>query len=132
MSKLNLKQNLKAGIGGGLKAAPMQRDNPLISTVENRQSHVVSAPALQQDKKTKADIFTERVTLVISTDQRDMIEGLARKIQRNGIKKPERITANTVLRALVNLVETFEGDVSQITDEDDLNRILKDYFVKQE
>jgi hypothetical protein len=64
----------------------------------------------------KADIFTERVTLQISPDMRDEIDGLARDLQRARTTKEERITANTVMRvALQLLMKNYQferGDVA--------------------
>lgn len=57
----------------------------------------------------KADIFTERVTLQLSTGMRDAVDALARDLQRRRTAKDERITANTVMRVAINiLLERFE------------------------
>jgi hypothetical protein len=69
----------------------------------------------------KADIFTERVTLSVSTEMRDAVEALAREMQRRRTKKEERITANTVMRVAINaLLQSFdleEGDVANTEEE---------------
>jgi hypothetical protein len=144
MSKPNLKSAMKTGLAGGLKApAPVKRDNPFESTVTSESTvpvgastQVKSYPAPvaaakpQDERKPKAQIFTERVTLVISAEQRDMVEELARKIQRNGTKKQERVTANTVMRCLINLLEGFDADLTAISDETELNQAMQDFFKK--
>lgn len=130
MSKPTLKDSLKAGLGGGLKAQ-ITRDNPLNPSLPSPISiQPVRAPV--SEKMTKADQYTQRVTLVINTKQRDLVEGIAKTAQRNGLKKPERITANTVLRCMVNLLEGFDGDLSRVTTEEDLNRAFKDFFSQKQ
>ena len=127
MSKLNLKETMRSSLAGGLKPQAV-RDNPLNSTAE-APSQSASPPAEPAPASgTKSDLFKERVTLVISEEQRTTVEALARKIKNNGMKKPERITANTVIRSLVNLLENFDGDISSVTDEDSLNRLMQRHF----
>jgi hypothetical protein len=64
----------------------------------------------------KADIFTERVTLSVSTEMRDAVEALAREIQRRRTRKDERITANTIMRVAINSfldsLELEDGDIA--------------------
>jgi hypothetical protein len=147
MGKENLKEKMKMGLGGGLKA-PTIRDNPFNPTTEPapvEQSVAAlptavtkmvpkAAPAplteVQEKKLTKAEVFTERVTLVISTEQRDRVEALAKAIQRNGQKKPERITANTVMRSLITLLDGFDGDITQLADEEELRELFRKHFRK--
>lgn len=129
MSKLNLKETMRSGLAGGLKPQAV-RDNPLNSTTaapsQSASPPVEPAPATV----TKSDLFKERVTLPISEEQRVMVESLARKITKNGMKKPERITANTVIRSLVNLLENFDGDISSVTDEESLNKLMRSHFTR--
>jgi hypothetical protein len=57
----------------------------------------------------KADIFKERVTLMISPEMRDDVERIARELQRSKSSKAERITGNTVMRVAIRLLtEKFE------------------------
>ena len=51
-----------------------------------------------------ADVYTERVTLQLSPEMRDRVDGLAKELQRSKTGKEERITANTVMRVAIQLL----------------------------
>jgi hypothetical protein len=136
MAKLDLKETMKQSLGG--KISPPVKQSIYDATIPEtpaakspRVSSVVEpAPSQNKDvRPTKAEVYTERVTLVINSQQRDLVEDLAKTIQRNGLKKPERITANTVMRCLIDLLEEFDADVTQVVDEDSLKILFKDYFI---
>jgi hypothetical protein len=104
-----------------------QRSPTRVPTIEESAREVrVTFPEAQEGLEgqatvRKADIFTERVTLSVSTDMRDSVETLARELQRRRTRKDERITANTVMRVAINaLLDGFEledGDVVNTEDE---------------
>lgn len=131
MAKQDLKDRMKQGLGGSINPKQSIYDAtvpiaspPKVQPIEPR----VAAAVSEGKKQTKADLFTQRVTLVISREQRDRIESLAKDIQGNGQKKPERITANTVVRCLVDLLEEFDADTSLIKNEEDLRETFKIHF----
>ena len=79
----------------------------------------------------------EKVTVLLTNQQRDAIEDLARTIMRKrshaGISSKEdreRITANTVVRALIdNLIETAPSlKMQEIRNEDELKSWLRQLF----
>lgn len=79
---------------------------------------------------TKADQYTERVTMVLSLEQRIKLTEFARKIQSNGSKKPERITVNTVLRCMIDAVMDLKFDISEVSSEKDLLKVMKKINVR--
>lgn len=80
----------------------------------------------------------EKVTVLLTNQQRDAVEDLARTIMRHrsssDIKSEdrERITANTVVRALIdNLIETIpQLKIEDIRNEDELKSRLQSVFRK--
>lgn len=137
MVKSDMKAQMKVSMGG-VNSVPRTKQS-IFGDKESPQQDVTPTevkPVTQNGQpsgstKTKADIFTERVTLVISTEQREMVERLARKLQKNRVKKSERITSNTVIRCLISLLEKFEGDISTIDNEESLAQLMKDHFTKR-
>ena len=73
----------------------------------------------------KADICTERVTLVITPEQRDFLDSLTRKIAGNRSKTRENITRNTLLRAIIDCLRYVNFDYSDCWDE---NQVFEKLF----
>lgn len=96
-------------------------------TIEEAAREVrVLAPESEDRSETsspprKADLFSERVTLLMSSEMRDRVESLAKELQRRKTTKSERITSNTVMRVAINaFLESFElreGDVANTEEE---------------
>lgn len=88
---------------------PYARKLPVRTIEESAREvrvHYPEPEPLEKAQLRKADIFTERVTLSMSTEMRDEVEALARELQRRRTRKDERITANTVMRvAIQSLLE---------------------------
>jgi hypothetical protein len=90
-----------------------------------REVRVLEAPEPESDglapAPRKADLYSERVTLLMSSEMRDRIEALAKELQRRKTTKSERITSNTVMRVAINaFLETFElrdGEVANTEEE---------------
>ena len=120
-SKGNLKAAMRQGLGS---FATPTRDNPLAATTTPLHSDAVADAKDTQKRKTKAEEL-ERVTLVLSAKQRDRVEALAKEVQRNGVKKTERITANTVLRCLVDTLHLFDLDISRVKSEKGLREVFQ-------
>lgn len=122
-SKGNLKAAMRQGLGS---FSSTTRDSPFSSTAESLSppQEVTGDTKDKQKSKSKAEDF-ERVTLVLSTKQRDRVEALTREIQRNGVKKSERITANTVLRCLVDTLHLIDLDISRVKNEKGLREVFQ-------
>lgn len=99
------------------KEAP-QRHEP--EQYEESPARVPEKPARAVRKKRKADVYTERVTLQMSTYMRDKVDSLARDLQRQKSSKDERITANTVMRVAIELLlSEFKLRKSDIANSED-------------
>jgi non-ribosomal peptide synthetase component F len=125
--KMNLKDNLRGGLGGGLKVeSTTKRDNPLDATLPR------AVPALERELQAQATAQPEHSQLVkqnmkLTLQQYEELTGFARRIQHNGQKHPERITINTVLRSLAALFDDFKSaDISTIKTEEDLRQLIRE------
>lgn len=117
------------------RPAPVRRETPAASRSEGREDYLPPrVPTIEESARRvrvhysepeppqtraqaprKADIYTERITLSVSTEMRDEVEALARELQRRRTKKEERITANTVMRVAINaLLERFSLDAGDV------------------
>ena len=80
----------------------------------------------------------EKVTVLLTNQQRDAVEDLARTIMRHRSSgdpakaERERITANTVVRALIdNLIDTIPAlKIQEISNEEELKSWLQQVFRK--
>jgi len=131
----DLKAKMKGSLGGIMTEKVKPRDSlfgepptivaPLTMEIQTKSPHEV----LHEEKSmTKAQVFTQKLILVTSPEQKDKYDELAKMIQRSPIKKPERITANTLMRCFLNLIDQFDADTSKVRDEADLSRLVSDYF----
>lgn len=73
---------------------------------------------------TKEEIYRERVTVPMSKDQRLKIEKIVLDINDNGRKKHERITANSVIRCLIDSFDFSSLDYSHVYDERSLRKSM--------
>ena len=117
------------------RPAPVRRETPAASRSEGGEDYLPPrVPTIEESARRvrvhysepapppprvqaprKADIYTERITLSVSTEMRDEVEALARELQRRRTKKEERITANTVMRVAINaLLERFSLDAGDV------------------
>jgi hypothetical protein len=118
-------EETKKSLFGGLKSATPKAEKSV--TPEVTKSRVSNIPKWRT---------LEKVTVLLTNQQRDAVEDLARTIMRfrskNELKgeNSERITANTVVRALIdNLVETAPSlTMQEIRNEDDLKNWLRQLF----
>jgi hypothetical protein len=70
----------------------------------------------------------QRVTLVIPAELRRLVNGLVDDVRENGAKKDALFTANTVYRTFIGLLRDFKGDISQVTNEEELVNVVKTFF----
>lgn len=121
MAKPDMKEKLKAGIGS------IKSPSIFESTVSVKPKAVEPAQVVPSVAPASEQSF-ERQTMVITREQYSMLLDFAREVQKNGMKKPERITLNSVVRCLINLLPLFDGDTSKVATEEDLNRLLQEHF----
>ena len=138
-------EETKNSLFGGLKTStPKTEKKQLTSEVAKLATCKVETapiPPLPQDQAPALPKWKtlEKVTVLLTNQQRDAIEDLARSIMRNRSQNSpskddrERITANTVVRALIdNLIDTVSGlKMKEIKNEDELKLWLQQLFIAQ-
>jgi hypothetical protein len=114
---------MRGAMGGGVKATP-KRDDPFRDTT---QSQPTSKKA--KDITFKRDLFPKRITLPLNREQDDFLDSLAKDFQARRTNKIEAITANTIIRCLINTlmdVDFRAGDVANT--EQELEQVIKGKF----
>ena len=123
--KDDLKGAMKARLGGGV-AAPKAVESIFSVTTQPQVKAVNQSPAsaaVEVKKKTKIvaesikPVAMKNVTVPMPFELKDAIEKLTKEIDRNGLKKQERITDNSVIRSLISLIGVLDIDVSNIDSE---------------
>lgn len=73
-----------------------------------------------------------KVNVLLDDEQKDLLDSLARQVMRNRSNGSERITANTFLRCLTDLLKSKATsiDLDDVSDEDDLRKRLSDLLTK--
>lgn len=74
---------------------------------------------------------TERVTLPLTTAQKDLLDNLGKKLQRQRIKKDHDFNRNSIIRALVGLLDDEFFDGFSVSSEEELEISLKNRLVKK-
>jgi hypothetical protein len=93
--------------------------------LETKDATPITPQKVKKLEKTSANI-TKKVLIPIDLHDLDAINSIVRKVDRNKAKKQHRITANTVIRGLLNLVHDLNIDVAKIACEDDLKQAILD------
>lgn len=131
-------QETKNKLFGGLKKEPIiihpeqpsEKDNNLKEV--DRQKETIIVPESELPKWQSLD----KVTTLLTPEQKEGLDRIARKImkfrskQLKGVDTKERITANTVIRALVeNLLEREELlQMEVLSDENDVHAWIRKVF----
>ena len=117
-------EETKKSLFGGLRTSQTSK------VEKNVPSKVKEAPFLPKWKR------LEKVTVLLTNEQRDAIEDLARQVMRFRSKEAlakedrERITANTVVRALLDsfICKASSLEMEAISNEEDLKEWLGSLF----
>ena len=127
------KQETKNSLFGNIKKTLKPPEEVLKSNPE-----IISTKTDAISNRTQLEII-ERVTLPLSIEQKEGLDRLAKKIMRNRSNNPfhkenrERITANTIIRALIDtLLEKeylFEGVTAN--NEEEAKRLVKGALKQQ-
>jgi len=97
-------------------AAPAPLDHePVISG----DAAVAAAPPMP-----KYMTYDVRLSLLLSDEHLEYLEKVVREIMKNRRVKHERITKNSVVRCLIDLLKALPLDVQEIPDEAELRRRL--------
>ncbi len=75
-------------------------------------------------KKPKFETFPVKLTVRLSDEQLEFLSSLERKIMRNrsAHNRAERITKNSVIRSIINVLMNVKLDTKEIGDEPELER----------
>ena len=128
------KDETKKSLFGGLKQqAALEVPKPVTREVKESDSPQVSESRTTELPKWKT---FEKITALITAQQRDAIEEFAKKIMRSrtskktAANKRERITANTVLRALLDIFiyKAHDLKIDTIDNEDELKTLFQQLF----
>ena len=77
------------------------------------------------DSVTKAEVYSERVTVPLSSEMKVQLDLLAKELQKIRPRKDERITANTLMRVAITIfLESFE--VSPVSCEKELLQLVRE------
>lgn len=130
-----LADTMKKRLGGGVIPqskkidlfAPSTPQEVLVESpqVEAKEAKQNTPQKIKKSEKTSVNI-TKKVLIPIDLHDLDAINSIVRKVDRNKAKKQHRITANTVIRGLLNLVHDLNIDVAKIACEDDLKQAILD------
>ncbi len=71
---------------------------------------------------------SERVTLPLTPDQKDLLDDLGKKLQRQRSEKLTDFNRNTILRALIGLLSESSFDGVSISTEEELEAKVKGIF----
>lgn len=78
----------------------------------------------QTDHIPKYQTYEAKLSILISSDQHKYLEDVVAKIMRNRRVKRERITKNSVLRSLIDFMQTLDVDLENVPDEQELLKRL--------
>lgn len=125
--KAKLKDTMKASLGGGLSASK-GADSIFTATahtqvVEETEPQEIQPKVKAVPKQKKPDPM-DKITVPMSYRIKEAVDDLAKAINRNGQKKKERITANSVIRSVLQLITSMDVDVSNIDSEDSLKKAI--------
>lgn len=123
---VNIKDQLKASVN--LK--PKVQSAGLFEPTTQKQS-------VAQEKKPltstfKMDIYSDRVTLAISPEQRRFLDGLARDFQEKRTIKLETINRNTLVRGLIEVLRDVSFSADEVVNsEQEMISLLRRKLVKR-
>lgn len=92
------------------------------------QQQVAEVPAASSAKASQSTpkyrTFDVTLTMRFTDEQRMLLDKCVSIIMNNRTDKQERITKNTLVRCLVDVLASLDFDVNEIPDEDELRRRL--------
>ncbi len=68
----------------------------------------------------KYQTFEAKLSILLTNDQLRYLEEMVGKMMRNRTEKRERITKNSIIRSLVEFMQTLDIDYNEIPDEKEL------------
>lgn len=109
---------------GQLKGSLKPRDDLFrpTNTASKSPSEMVPESSRQQ--------HTERVTLPLTTAQKDLLDALGKKLQRQRIRKDHDLNRNTIIRALIGILDEGFFDGVSVSSEVELENWVKNRLKK--
>ena len=114
-----------------LASAPKLKRDSLFRSTEATQEEAPkqSAEPPRAEQAKKEATYTETTTLPLTKEQKELIEDLGTKLQRQkvGPKKPE-LNWKSILRGLIGLLDEHTFDGVSVANEEELHQIIKKKF----
>ena len=109
-------------------APKLQKRDRLFPSAASQEAPPPPVAAEQQGKKPS---YTEITTLPLSKEQKELIEDLGTKLQRQkkGAKKPE-LNWKSILRGLIGLLDERSFDGVSVENEEELHKIIREKFTR--
>jgi hypothetical protein len=124
---------MKKRLGGGVTPqskkidlfAPSAPQEVLVESpqVEAKEAKQNTPQKVKKIERRSVNII-KKVLVPIDLHDLDAINSIARRADRNKVKKQHRITANTVIRGLLNLAHDLDIDVSGIDSEESFKKAI--------
>lgn len=114
---------MRASLKGGLKPKDTLIPTKDIVAPSTVQASVVATP--------KQPAYTETTTLPLSKEQKELIEDLGTKLQRQkvGPKKPE-LNWKSILRGMIGLLDEHTFDGVSVASEEELHQVIRNKFAR--
>ena len=108
------------------KSVPQQQVSKVEAVAES-----IPTPRKKKASKAKWQGLL-KVNVLLDDEQKDLLDSLAHQVMRNRSNGSERITANTFLRCLTDLLKFKSSslDLTNVADEDDLRKRLSNLLTK--
>jgi hypothetical protein len=106
------RDKLKSAMQGKLK--PVAKPDNLFRDTANEPRKIQPQAKESPDTAFKMDVFTERVTLALSPEQRNFLDNLARDFQVKRTSKLETINRNTLVRGLVEVLKDVDFSPDEV------------------
>lgn len=89
--------------------------------------HVAASTEGSKPMAGRAD-YSERVTLPLSIEQKDLVDTLGKKLQRQRIIREHDFNRNSIIRGLISLLDEGTFDDVHVNSERELETWLKNRF----
>lgn len=108
-------EKMKSSLSGKIK--PSGKRDDLFQT---------TATTIGEGAQAKMELFTERVTLALTPQQKDFLDSLGKQFQRKRTVKLEAINRNSIIRGLVDVLQEIKfSETDTPSNEKELKEVLK-------
>lgn len=112
---------MRASLKGGLK--------PKDTLIPTKKETAPPSPGVAASRPQQQSAYTETTTLPLSKEQKELIEDLGTRLQRQkvGPKKPE-LNWKSILRGMIGLLDEHTFDGVSVATEEELHQVIKKKF----